>query len=183
MTEQEFKPLKSKSKTIDFEAQDISAVIDALPLQGKTVVIYTLSGVRIEAAGDLKELGDDFLELRAFDQDGELHLIRDGTLKGRIRTDSDGGLVDVFDEEHLLWGSFEDTQPDKNGTYILTETRGTRIAIPQQCLAEAGEIQEGKRVTLTVRNYVTDKNAPFGFTDYRFVGFNVRDVEKNEDGE
>jgi CRISPR-associated protein (TIGR03984 family) len=133
------------------------------------VVFYTSDGVRIESAKEVKALPGDYLELRAFSESGEMHVVTyNGGVRGRIRTDSDTGESRVLDEEHLLWGKVISDSDTK--TTILAADRGTYIELPMKGPAT------NKRVTLLVRNYLeADKTKPFMFIDYRFVRFIIRE--------
>ena len=143
------------------------------------VVMYSLGGVSIERGNDIKELPEDLLELRAFNEDSEIHVVSDIRYKGRIRKDNkkEGSSIRIFDEEHLLWGRLSSFDENDCGDRItLQEDRGTRIDMPKiNC-----DISENCRITILVRNYLDESNESFEFNDYRFVRFAVREVD--EDG-
>lgn len=134
------------------------------------LVIWALDGVSITEASALQQLPEDLLELRAFNRDGELHLVKAGDqTKGRIRRDGGSGEPAlILDEEHLLWGSPKEFAAD--GGVLLTNDRGTRIQLPPGIATGASS----ERVTLTVRNYI-DRDS-FDFVDWRLVSFNVREA-------
>jgi CRISPR-associated protein (TIGR03984 family) len=142
----------------------------------KYVVAYNLGGVTIDNA-DSYEPGSDLLELRAFDEDGELHLVFDGEggFFGRERKDdrgvATGVATEVFDEEHLLWGEPSGSEDGK--TRLVEEGRGTRILLP-----DIADSEGGRNVTILVRNYLSDdeEGQDMEFSDYRFVRFFSRDV-------
>jgi CRISPR-associated protein (TIGR03984 family) len=144
--------------------------------------------VEVLEAAHYGSLPKDLLELRAFDDVGELHMVMmGGKLRGRVRKDGEGTPCDVFDEEHLLWG---ERVSRNEGSYVLREDRGTRIAVPEAAfegLCEPGGSSQDKqnRVTVRVRNYLDKQDESpltgdprFAFCDYRLVCFNVREVEK-----
>ena len=143
------------------------------------VVQYTNYGVDVLDADDYSGIPDGFLELRAFDELGELHVVDvDGELRGRVRTDADGVGAVVFDEEHQLWG--KPSSMDE-GVVVLEEDRGTLIRIPGRAIEG---IDANSIATIRVRNYLDESEIDpvtgdtcFAFTDYRFVGFKVREGE------
>ena len=169
---------------------EISSRLDALPpreelessIRGYDYVVqYTLDRVEIVEAPGYEGIPDDLLELRAFDADGELHMVdTEEGLKGRIRTDTEGAGTTVFDEEHALWGSVS-LDAGGVGEVVLREDRGTVVRLPKSALPGLGE---SSVATIRVRNYLDEGEVDeesgdtrFAFSDYRFVSFNVREGE------
>lgn len=161
------------------------------------VLQHRLGGVEVIDAADYAALPKDVLELRAFSGTGELHLVNaGGRLLGRVRTDEtgqDSAATEVFDEEHLVWGT-RATQCD--GAVVLREDRGTVLRLPASVASEfpdilkmtASEKAGGSApryfVTVRVRNYLGEEktdpesgDTSFAFVDYRLMGFNVREVK------
>lgn len=164
------------SRVIDLPAGKV--LLDAIR-EYEYVVQYTYDGVEILNASSYDILPDGFLELRAFNKSGEIHVIDiDGELRGRVRVDGEGSKSVVFDEEHLLWGSRLLGQVD--GSLALVEDRGMMMRFPAEVLRDYAS---GKDVvTLLVRNYLDEEvedtesgDTRFSFADFRFVGFNVRE--------
>jgi len=126
-----------------------------------------------------RELEPEFLlELRIFNDLFELHILKmnDDEFLYRVRTDETGEEVEVYDEEHAVFGtSIEDLG---NGWKALRESRGTCIQVPFN-LSES----DGKAPLLyyRVRNYIGyDKDDHIHFYDARLCGFldkNLRAVE------
>lgn len=177
-------------KLNDFSS--IASQVDGLPasnaelieaIHGYTAVLqHTLDGVEILDAPSYTKLPEDLLELRAFSETGELHLVKVGdSFRGRMRKDDEGSACTVFDEEHLVWGSTAVVQDD---VVTLTEDRGTRVSIPYRLLDGNMQSDKGSRVTIGVRNYLDEDgedaesgDTRFAFCDYRLVYFKVREVE------
>lgn len=139
------------------------------------VVIYTLAAVTVEKATSVKKLPDDMLELRAFNQSGELHLVVvEGKRVGRICTDNaaDGEACWCFDEEHLIWGAPQDGQSD--GSLRLMDDRGTNLILP----LSADGTSKDSLVTILVRNYAQgdEQSSDLRFCDYRLIEFSRKDV-------
>lgn len=169
---------------------DVASTLTGLPDDGElmaairgydAVLQHTDDGVEVLRARDYKELPTDLLELRAFDDAGELHIVKVGdALRGRVRKDGEGEPCAVFDEEHLVWGSRAVLDGD---VVELCEDRGNRVRIPSALLG--GRLpDEQHRVTVRVRNYLDENgedaesgDTRFAFCDYRLVGLCVREVE------
>lgn len=128
------------------------------------VIIYKLDCVKILKSSDVDNL-DELLELRAFNEEGELHIIVDGErVIGRTITDGVGEEHEYVDETHLLWG---EAKQYKDGYTLLSEDRGNKLSVPF-------EVENGKRAFIVVRNYLS--NTQFAFDDYRMVKFITREV-------
>lgn len=148
------------------------------------VLQHTFDGAEILKAEGYS-VPEGLLELRAFDEGGELHVVMDGCgglVGGRVRRDGAGEEAEVFDEEHVLWGTGIDESPSNTETAVLVEDRGTRVCLPREVLGES--LPGGKRVTLRVRNYLAEEKSDsetgdttFAFEDWRLVGFQLRDGE------
>lgn len=136
-------------------------------------IIYKLDGVEILRGGYIAAIDKDkFLEVRAFNEIEELHVVQvDGGYIGRTRADTEGEQsleVEVVDESHLLWGK---PQPDDNtGEYtFLSEDRGTQFNLPLK-------VNENQRAFVMVRNYLNPCKDVFEFNDYRMVKFFAEEV-------
>lgn len=124
-------------------------------------VIYKLDKVVVCIASEVtKGLLDDFIELRAFNKSGELHVLNDGKkYLGRIRTDGTGNNTECIDESHLIWG--EPEKRENNSTFLI-EDRGTQLFVPI-------DVPDGERAFVTVRNYLCNDTSVFDFDDFRMV--------------
>lgn len=134
--------------------------------QYKYVVIYKSDCVLTLYTKDITEL-TGFLELRAFDEKGELRILYTGSeYLGRIRRDGDGTDKEVLDEYHLLWGLPKSI--DGEYTY-MSEDRGTKLRLPVKATGE-------QRAFMHVRNYLSESD--FEFTDFRFVDFVIKEAKE-----
>lgn len=155
------------------------------------VLQFTNDGVRVLCAKEYVELPDDLLELRAFNESGELHLVNaDGVHYGRVREDGVGDLCTVFDECHRVWGSSVTTRDDE---LLLREDRGTEVRLSASAARSilgiesvTGRKGEERYAALYVRNYLDERSIDpesgdtgFSFVDYRLVGFEVKDDGKH----
>jgi len=169
-----FYSIKSESKSF-VPGEELDLVIRSIIRSYQYIVMYRIDGVSIDVCSGFDKLPDDFQELRAFDEDGEFHLVRlGGKLVGRRRTDfSETGSCEVFDEEHFLWGRFgAENSVDESDRLILRSSRGTMIDLP----VFAGFDGSKERVTLMIRNYLDEAQSEFQFTDSRFVSLRSREV-------
>ena len=111
-------------------------------------------------------------ELRAFNGNKELHLVKQGSsFIGRIRTDNEGESCEVYDELQLIWGK---ALKSENGITELYEDRGIIIKLP-------AEIKDNQRAALKIRNYLS--NEKFEFVDFRIMGIERNLGEVKEYGE
>lgn len=167
-----FENKKSTVKKYEYESAD--KLISDLK-EYTYVIIYKLDGVEIlNVKGEIQLNKENFLELRAFNENGELHVAYiDGQYMGRTRMDGTGEDVEVVDEHHLLWGN-----PQKHeGEYTyLSEDRGVELKLPI-------EIKGNERAFVTVRNYLNPDKNVFEFNDYRMVDFIAKEVEEYDEKE
>lgn len=127
-------------------------------------ILYKLDKVEVLKIDDVDNL-DDLIELRAFNENGELHIvIDDDKVFGRTITECSGEEYEYVDETHLLWG---EPKQVKDGYTLLSEDRGNCINVPF-------EVESGKRAFVVVRNYLS--KSQFSFDDYRMVRFITREV-------
>lgn len=108
-------------------------------------------------------------ELRAFDENKELHLVKQGSsFTGRVRIDNQGESCEIYDELQLMWGKSINCE---NGMTELYEDRGIRIQLPV-------EIRENQRVAVKIRSYISSER--FEFVDFRIAGIenNLGEVEE-----
>jgi CRISPR-associated protein (TIGR03984 family) len=168
------------------EAAKLKEILDGFDY----VVLYRIDGVSIDKASECEFLGDglpeDFLEMRAFSMDAELHVIKVGDSPlGRVRRDNGGDDIEVLNEEHLLWGKPHGAVGN-SGKVLLTEDRGTRLLLPP----EAAPKSENKVTTIWVRSYVApepdwdnataDMPVDFQFDDWRLVCFDEKGADEEE---
>lgn len=110
------------------------------------------------------ELTIEYLkELRMFSTAGELYLWNQGCkFKYRLRLDNRGDSAEIYDEEHLMWGTglLDDKQT------VVETSRGpqVRFSFPLDEISTPLKYQ--------VRNYLDyDDNGQIRFYDARLVGF------------
>lgn len=149
---------KIKTEIVKYDFSDIQTLIDDIK-KFEYVLIWKTDKVQFLYTSDIDNL-DNFTEIRAFDKDGELHIVNNnGNVFGRIRKDGEGGSEAYFDEKQLLWGRAKSSE----GNYTLyTESRGISLMLPikiNDC--------KGQRATLTIRSYLKKNN--FEFYDFRIV--------------
>jgi len=170
-----FIPLHSSTERISFD--DINSILPEAE-KFKHAVMWNTDSVKAADASKI-QLSDNLIELRAFNESEELHIMKvDGKFIGRIRKDGIGDAAEVLEEAHLLWGN----PKIANGSVSLTEARGVEIKLESLDFEGADELTNPNcRVFVLVRNYAyTDNNARFGFNDFRFVKFFTREVHKDE---
>lgn len=156
-----FVKIKSCIKKYDFV--NFEKLLDDIK-KYKYAIIYKSDCVKTLHTKDVdSNVLTDFLEVRAFDGNGELKVIYDGEYYiGRVRADGNGDDFEVVDENHLLWGNH--ITKEENGYTSLSEDRGTRLELPL-------EVNDKKRAFITVRNYLNPDENIFEFNDYRMVEF------------
>ena len=142
-------------------------------------IIYRIDGVQVvkaaNAAIDVDD-NDKVLEVRAFNENEELRVVKIGSKYiGRIRTDGEGKLCNVIVEDHLLWGNSVEKKDEK---IYLRESRGTEIVLEFDDIHGINNINETKRLFLTVYCYENDVSDDFGYDDFRFVKFSVKEVSE-----
>ncbi len=109
-------------------------------------------------------------KLRVFNENQELLLWRSSeALKGRLRTDTEGGDVYVADAEQAIFGT---RAKPLDGYTLIREDRGTALALPFSELIKLNEGTKENRVFLKTRNYIGYNEAyQATYVDCRFVGF------------
>ena len=166
-----FKDIASEKKVYSYHNHD--ELLEEIK-KYQYAVIYRVDRVDVIKAADINNL-DRFIELRAFDENEELHVIKvnPGVFKGRYRTDNTGKMGKVWDEAHLLWGN---PRADQDGVY-LSEDRGTKINLRFNLPGLSYSDQDKRRVFIKVRNYLNQNPEMFNFEDYRFVDFFVKEAD------
>ena len=149
---------KIKTEIVKYDFSDIRTLIDDIK-KFEYVLIWKTDKVQFLYTSDIDNL-DNFIEIRAFDKDSELHIINNsGQVFGRTRKDGEGELEAYFDEKQLLWGRAKSSE----GNYTLyTESRGIKLMLP----IEINDCR-GQRASLTIRSYL--KKNKFEFYDFRIV--------------
>ena len=110
-------------------------------------------------------------ELRAFDENKELHLVKQGSsFTGRVRIDNQGESCEIYDELQLMWGKSINCE---NGITELYEDRGIKIQLPV-------EVCENQRVAVKIRSYISSEK--FEFVDFRIAGIENNLGEAEEYG-
>lgn len=136
------------------------------------VLMYNIDQVEFLKVKDVSDFQENKLtEIRAFDEDKELHVIKvnNADWRGRIRRDKSGGdSIEYIDEFQLIWGS---NKRDRNGYSLMREDRGVEIEIPIR-------VKSNEKAFIVVRNYLSDK--VFEFCDFRLVRICAKGVKKYE---
>jgi len=146
-------------------------------------VIYYADRVELRGAQNIKEedIGK-YLEIRAFDKDGELYIASiNSTPMGRIRNDKALSAQDtdtIWDEDYLLWG-----KPEGDSKRILISDRGTIITAMDFDLPKPDNAIDPSKLRwfIKVRNYVdcTKKaDGDFVFSDFRLVDIFAKEVRQ-----
>jgi CRISPR-associated protein (TIGR03984 family) len=164
-----FKEIKSKKEQKTYTSENFDELVNDIE-KYDFAVIYNSDSVKILKKDDIEALDKEkFLEVRAFSQNEELHIIEiNGEYTGRIITDDAGDCVEIVDEEHLLWGN----KTKKDGDYtILSEDRGTELRLPL-------EVKTGQRAFIKVRNYLNPEEDTFEFNDWRMVDFFAKEAKE-----
>lgn len=108
---------------------------------------------------------EDILELRLFNENAELRLVRQGKgFKGRIIKDDGQGWRLYVDTVSRIWGKNEE-KADEQGFVTLTDTgRRLKMEIPAPMV-------KSEYYGLKTRNYVGEVGdmGQLGYLDYRFV--------------
>ena len=109
-------------------------------------------------------------EVRIFDENKELHLMKDGKmLVGRLVVDGMGENVSYVDSIAPMWGYA--TESEKGFTRLQDEPRKLELTVPANIVKE-------KRCGLVTRNYVVsdDESGLSGYGDYRYLGLQELEV-------
>ncbi|MCL2136399.1 MAG: CRISPR-associated protein Csx19 [Coriobacteriia bacterium] len=178
---------------------DIDEILNTI-YSCKYVVLYKLDGVELIDADTISKIPNELLELRAFDDEKEIHIVNvtpPGSSEhapiyyGRVRYDNEANELfgskhqSVFDEEHILWGnpSRENNFIESTTRILLRGDRGNKIDVPN---ISGGIIPYQRNnklnsyITVLVRNYLNDLDDNFKFVDYRFVQLENRRVYEYE---
>ncbi len=171
----ELMSVKSSTKT-NLILEDIAKIRDYIK-EESNVVAYLDNEVLIgKYDGDFSFQGDKRIDkriekrfirrLRIFNQDEELHLWRsNGELHGRYRSDGEGEGTDCIEANQVIFG----TKAEICNEYtILTEQRGTKMAIPGKWKAD----NKDTRIAIKTRHYISYKDGyQAAYADVRFVKF------------
>jgi CRISPR-associated protein (TIGR03984 family) len=133
------------------------------------VLIGKINGGLLEFCGNEEFDPKYLLQLRAFDQDKELHIRRKGENRflQRYRTDGEGEPVEAVEACQVLWGRSKDYAPLQTGWLRLSEERGVELILPWDQM-----LKKSSRVWLKTRNYIGYNEAQqAGYVDSRFVEF------------
>ncbi len=105
------------------------------------------------------------LELRVFNEQEELHLLKKGgSFKGRYRKDGEGEEAEYIDSASRFWGKRTEGQESAEGFICLIDKdRKLSMSIPK---IEA----DAETYALETRSYVgiNEQTAQAGYVDYRF---------------
>ena len=132
------------------------------------VFLIRTDGVRLVKASELAgiDVRKDLVELRAFDENKELHAVcLDGKITGRIRTDGEGDDTDAFEGRYLIWGRHTENTPYDR----LHDDRGIDITVP-------AEVHGTERAFLRIRSYADTGGGVFSFSDFRLVSVETAEV-------
>lgn len=156
----EFKNIASSRKKISVESlEEIVDKIKAYDYQ----LIYHRDRVEIKKKEDELILDSSVIEIRAFGEEGELHLLKKGSLYiGRVIEDNVGEDYEIIDDLYKIWGNVS-----KNNSNILSEDRGIQIKLPFN-------VEAGKLLFIKVRHYFTAKGELKNL-DWRLIGFEKED--------
>lgn len=162
--------IKTNIEKADFPTTDLTELKNALMEYDYVLLIKTDKVELVLPSADI-ELANT-KELRAFNENKELHLVKQGiSFIGRIRIDNEGECCEVYDELQLIWGK---ATKSENGITELYEDRGILIKLP-------AEIKENQRAAIKVRSYLS--NEKFEFVDFRIMGIENNLGEVKEYGE
>ncbi|MCR4682711.1 MAG: hypothetical protein K5647_05175 [Clostridiales bacterium] len=124
----------------------------------KYVLLIKNDAVEFKRADDEISF-DNLVELRAFDENKELHIIMsDGTPLGRIREDGVGEEIECIDEKQKIWGRAASRE---NGYTLFHSDRGIDIKVPVSA-------ENGDTAYLILRGYLAPDR--FEFVDFRICG-------------
>ncbi|KNE21258.1 hypothetical protein KM914_18510 [Virgibacillus pantothenticus] len=165
-------------------------LINFIKLNNGQLYVVTDYGVFLgEVASKIIKLYDqeiptaEFIqEVRIFNKDKEIKITRmHGEFVWRERKDTDHkkGKITRIDETYLLWGKVEQCE---NGWSILTEQRGSRIALPHS-------YEEKQKVGLVFRKYIAfqdwdlanEQSFTYHVVDDRLVEYQLWKEEKTDE--
>lgn len=112
------------------------------------------------------------LELRAFNEEEELHLVKESDIfKGRYVTDEDGEPIEYVDTMARLWG--HKTARSNGFVTLQDEERKLTMIVPAK--------ESADYYGLVTRNYIGySENGQAGYEEERFVKVTSADYEKGE---
>jgi len=125
---------------------------------------------------------DELVRLRLFDENKELHVWRtNGTLKGRLRSDSiegDGDETEFVEAKPLLNGT--SFSPSRSGIGITAiEEKGIKYDLPFTELETM--VGTKNRIILLTRNYIGYSDiGQAGYIDCRFIKFDIKKTPKHK---
>ena len=164
--------VSSRTETGIVEKELSEFIWELLDRLGKKAefVLYTHNKVVIGKVWDnqlfpQKDFGERyFKEIRIFNKRAELHIWRyNERLYYRLRIDGEDELENIYEEEHIIWGT--DIEKKENAA-LLKEKRGTNIEVPYKI--EKDDLP----IKYKVRNYfIYDENGLIKFHDARLVEF------------
>ena len=161
------------------KAEDMGNTIRALLKQyihnNSSIVIWTFAkiiwgmwnGEKVCTSGSSVKF-EDILELRAFNEQEELHLIReDDILEGRYVEDGTGSNTYYVDSFARLWG-VRDMQADIPEGFVRLSDHERKLQMDVVCDEDMQGVQY---LGLETRNYIgtDEKTGLSGYTDYRYV--------------
>lgn len=109
-------------------------------------------------------------ELRLFNRDKEIHLVRRGNrFTGRCIIDGEGEPSAYVDSFSRLWGE----KISESHGFVTSRDKDRKIELTVPCE------EKGKYYGLTTRNYVgtNEETGQAGYRDYRFVSIEAADWE------
>lgn len=165
-------------------------LINFIKLNNGQLYVVTDYGVflGIVESNNIKLYDDEMLnpefiqEVRIFNKDKEIKITRmqdEFVWRERKDTDHKKGEITRIDETYLLWGEVEQCE---NGWSILTEQRGSRIALPHS-------YKKKQKVGLVFRKYIAFQDwdlvnkQPFTYhvVDDRLVEYQLWKEEKTDE--
>lgn len=162
--------IKTNIEKVSFQKTDLTELKNVLMEYNYVLMIKTDKVELVLPSSDI-ELAN-IKELRAFNENKELHLVKQGdSFIGRIRVDSEGESCQVYDELQLIWGK---ATKSENGITELYEDRGIKIKLPV-------EVEKNQRAAIKIRSYISSEK--FEFVDFRIIGIENNLGEVKEYGE
>ena len=182
----EYKLDKCRSK-VDFISEDKNILLKINSFQNGKAVAWYFGEIVFYNLKDgnwnvpMKGL-DELVRLRLFDENKELHVWRsNGTLKGRLRSDSiegDGDFIEFVEAKPFLNGTWFSKSKSGFGIFA-TEKKGISYDLPFTELEPL--IGSENRITLLTRNYIGYSDiGQAGYVDCRFVKFDVKIIPNNK---
>ena len=163
----EFKKIVASRESVNVSS--LEEVIDKIKNYDFLLIFY-IDRVELKLGKDFV-VEDSIVEIRAFDKDEELHLLKNGLCYvGRIVRDNDDGVdyYEVVDDLYKIWG-----QVNFGVTNVLSEDRGIQIKLPFN-------IDKDKLLFAKVRNYFTAEGELKNI-DWRLMGYERKNKDKLEE--